>query len=147
MLVGDNAFPLKPHLVKPYPHRGLNDGQIIFNYRLSRARRVSENAFGILINRFRVLSHAIHLHPNTVTDVAESCLALHNFLRTERDVRYNSRDPTRETVNWPLERPVFYTGNNSAEKARRVRDELRMFFWNEGQVPFQWAHIEADGRV
>lgn len=50
-IVGDDAFPLKEWLMKPYPKRSLTREQRIFNYRLSRARLAVENAFGILAHR------------------------------------------------------------------------------------------------
>jgi hypothetical protein len=54
--VGDKAFPLKKYLLGPY--QGLsawNDESMqIYNYRLSRACRVIENAFGILTQIIRL---------------------------------------------------------------------------------------------
>lgn len=45
VIVGDEAFPLKSYLMKPYPSRNLDQNKRTFNYRLSRARRIVENVF------------------------------------------------------------------------------------------------------
>ena len=82
VIVADDAFPLKEYLLKPYSQVGLTKERRIFNYRLSRARRVVENAFGILANRFRIFMTPIGLAPEKVESITMACCALHNFLRS-----------------------------------------------------------------
>ncbi|XP_021709737.1 putative nuclease HARBI1 [Aedes aegypti] len=53
--VADDAFPLCKRIMKPYSSRGFTDEEKIFNYRLSRARRCIENAFGILCAKWACL--------------------------------------------------------------------------------------------
>nr|CAH7721904.1 unnamed protein product [Callosobruchus chinensis]CAH7741594.1 unnamed protein product [Callosobruchus chinensis] len=50
VIVGDEAFPLLRNVMRPYPGAltGNNQENRIYNYRHCRARRVSENAFGIM---------------------------------------------------------------------------------------------------
>jgi hypothetical protein len=54
VIVGDEAFPLKTYFTRSYPGRQSsgNDFMTYFNNRLSRARRVSENAFWYLSLRY-----------------------------------------------------------------------------------------------
>ena len=66
LFTGDDAFDLRIFMQKPYGHRAIALEERIFNYRLSRARRVVENAFGILSNRFQVLMSTMQHHPSTI---------------------------------------------------------------------------------
>ena len=66
VIVADEAFPLKPNIMRPYAGRGysvLPRFQQIFNYRLSRARRVVENAFGLITMRWRILANKMLIQP------------------------------------------------------------------------------------
>ena len=48
-LLRDEAFPLRPYLMRPYPGRAMHEeSHKVFNFRLSHARRVVENCFGEL---------------------------------------------------------------------------------------------------
>ena len=86
VFVGDDAFPLKKCLMKPYPRKNLSIQQIITNYRISRARRIVENAFGIATSRFRVFRRAINASVKTATEVTKAVVVLHNFLEESKIV-------------------------------------------------------------
>ena len=83
VIVADDAFPLKENLMKPYSRCSLNISTRIFNYRLSRARRIVENAFGILANRFRLFMTPIALDLGKVERIVIAACCLHNFLQQE----------------------------------------------------------------
>ena len=80
--VADEAFLLSTICMKPYTHKNLLESYILFNYRLSCVRKTSENAFGILSNRFITFCSKICLKPQTVTKMLmASCF--HNLLKTK----------------------------------------------------------------
>ena len=70
--IGDDAFALRDTMMKPYSLRGLDNEERIFKYKISRARRVVENAFGILANRFQVLLTTMQHHPPLMHRPAQS---------------------------------------------------------------------------
>lgn len=71
-IVGDEIFALKPWLMRPYPGRNISEERSIFNYRLSRARRVIENCFGILVARWRIFRSPIQASVETIVQITQA---------------------------------------------------------------------------
>ena len=155
---GDDAFPLEVNIMKPYSQRNLSEEKRIFNYRVSRGRRISENVFGIFASRFRVFTSAMCVKPESAVKIALSAIALHNFLRVRAPGRYMyipTESVDRESSSgvitegaWRCEitDSSFACVPNSRKgrqprKAEQMRDQLCQYFTGPGQVPWQWNVI------
>lgn len=158
--VADDAFPLKTYILKPYSQRNLSQQRRIFNYRLSRARRIVENAFGILASRFRVFLQPIALDPRKVESIVLACCTLHNFLRTKITANaiytppayMDQENPLTGEIQpgeWrngpcpqglvPIERPAR---GRAPTEAKDARDFLCEYFNSaDGAVLWQWKMI------
>ncbi|XP_013875762.1 uncharacterized protein LOC106525917 isoform X2 [Austrofundulus limnaeus] len=143
-------------MMKPYSLHQVDYQQRVFNYRLSRGRRVVENGFGLLANRWRVLLTTIMLSADKVQKVALACVCLHNYLCEIQSDTYappaltDSEDGEHRFVEgtWRLDglgamlplqpgRPC-----NSSMAARQTRDKLKSYFvTSAGKVPWQDNYI------
>ena len=56
----------------------------MYNYRLTRARRMVECAFGIVCNKWRTFHRAIDVRPDFSHVTVKPCCILHSFVR-QRD--------------------------------------------------------------
>ena len=86
--MADDIFGFKTYLMKPYPGSNLTESQKVFNYRLSRCRRVIENAFGILSARWRIFRRPIKAKPCNVDSIVKACVCLHNYLQLTDNAHY-----------------------------------------------------------
>ena len=150
--VGDDAFSLSQNLMKPYPNRGQTEEQRVMNYRFSRARRVSENAFGILSSKFRVFHSTLCVKPDNATIIVHAALALHNFLLhrcpnvytpsgymdTENDEGDIVDEDWRQSDEPCSIRDITIPGCNHTRNASAIRDCLCEYVNGPGQVPWQW---------
>ena len=78
-LVGDEIFPLKTWLMRPYPVQ-LSQKEIILHYRLSRARRVIQNTFGILAGRCWIYHSPFIVSIENAESYVLVIILLHNYL-------------------------------------------------------------------
>ena len=154
-LVGDDAFPLQPWLLKPYPVRLLNRPQRIFNYRLSRARRIVENGFGILANRWRCMLTTMHQEPQNATTIVKACITLHNVIRKRQpQMDANEVDrvgvegdiiPGRWRQGMQLHDNRNIVGNQVMQAAKRQRNYL-CDYYNSRQHALPWQDRVIDAR-
>ena len=80
-LLGDEVFPLKKWLMRPYLGLDADEEERVYNYRHSRGRRVIENTFGIVTSRWRIFQKPIRATVSNLEKYTMACLALHNYLR------------------------------------------------------------------
>ncbi|KAK8759055.1 hypothetical protein V5799_003314 [Amblyomma americanum] len=141
VLVGDDAFPLSQNLMKPFSGTQLSSEQKVFNYRLSRARRVSENAFGILAHRFRFLLTTVHAKPEKVTIMVEAACVIHNILKGHHLER-------PESINTGENPQAFFAlqpcRSRPSSLAAAVRERLCDYFNGDGAVSWQNTRAGVD---
>ena len=85
LILGDAAFPLQPWLMKPCTNANPTLQQRYYNYRLSRARMVTEGAFGQLKGRWRVLLRRCECSQENTKKAALACVVLHNICLEKED--------------------------------------------------------------
>lgn len=169
VIVGDEAFPLMTHVMRPYPGSGtqiLSPEVRIYNYKLSRARRVIENTFGIMVSRWRILRRSIIGKTETVENIVKAITCLHNFLQIrsnqQRDQKKQHYCPpnyvdrenlnTGEIINgeWrsdtnnSMQDVGQLTSNMYTREAAHIRDNLKNYFYTVGSVPWQWTVCDVD---
>ncbi|XP_037570302.2 uncharacterized protein LOC119450898 [Dermacentor silvarum] len=85
VILCDQAFPLTEHLMKPFANPRDGTAERVFNYNLSRTRRIVENAFGRMKARFRFVAKRIECRlPNSKRAIRAAC-TLHNICEDFRD--------------------------------------------------------------
>ena len=138
--VGDEAFPLLPNLMRPYPGKANSRHQLIFNKRLSRARRMVESSFGILAVRWRMFHTSICLGPALLSKVVKACCILHNIIQTESTpakIKYVRDRARRETTSFHDLRPVAH---RMRRDALATRDAYATYFTDIASLPW---HLQA----
>lgn len=140
VFVGDEAFPLEHHLMRPFPKRALTNEKRIYNYRLSRARRQVECTFGITSSMWRILLKPIEVQPNFACDIVKAVCVLHNFILNNEQHRLLSPERTeeRDKRTTTLTMPDVRCNRRPTDGAMEVRNRFMNYFVSPlGAVPWQ----------
>ena len=164
-LVGDEIFPLKDWLMRPFPGKkgGLDESHHVFNYRLSRARRVIENTFGILVARWRIFRGFIRASPENIENYVLAALSLHNYLRQTDNAGYcptgfiDSENSTGQIKEGEWRAIVAGDGafnplqkrhnTRSTNTAIAIRNALKDYLNGVGAVPWQFKHVRRTNDI
>ena len=130
VFVGDEAFPLRVDLMRPFPQSQLNFARRIFNYRLSRARRVVECAFGRLAAMWRILSRPLQCSVDLAVKIISAGCVLHNYTLKENHVFIAEGQGQLQDVGTTFSR-------NPTTIAAEARAMYTEYFNGAGAVPWQ----------
>lgn len=156
VFLGDEAFALQKHILRPFSQSELTYKKRIFNYRLSRARNVVENTFGLITARFRILHTAITVQPENAKDIIIAICVLHNFLCRKSKSYFNRKTVDSENKithdikidgEWRNNAVELYgfekkKQTNVLVEAKQTRQEYLDFFNGNGSVTWQENMIE-----
>lgn len=132
VIVGDEGFALRTYLMRPYPKAGMtsNTRKQHFNAQLSRARRVVENAFGILAMKWRVFLRPIETNVSTADYIVKAACSLHNYIIMKNNNTERLANDQNEDVTEPMQAllPTHTTNRRSTNAAIEVREKFADYF-------------------
>lgn len=139
IIVGDEAFALSVHVMRPYARRDLSYKKRIYNYRQCRARRLIECSFGILSNKFRIYHRPMNVKMDLAVSIVKTTCVLHNYIRKRDGYVVNHTFKSSGLVDLPrdLRRP-----NEGRSSSYAIRDIFTDYFISdEGKVSWQDRYI------
>lgn len=141
VFVADEEFPLRRNMMRPFPGHNLSPEQRVFNYRLSRARRMVECAFGILDSQWRLYRRVLGVSPEVAEVVVKATCILHNFILWQSA---DEEDPSSTALctepSAGMQGITQVGSNNASKEALAVREKFATYFSSSaGEV--SWQHV------
>jgi hypothetical protein len=140
--VADEAFPFKINLIKFYRRRMLTNKRRMFNYRLSRARKSIEYAFGILNTKFNIFERPICCKEEAVNLLIKTSVVLHNFIRSRERLFCEGAEMCAVNKSSHLTLNYYYYGRQKLLRAQHLRNQLADYFLKPADaVSSKWSYF------
>ncbi len=136
-LVGDCAYPLMSYLLKPFPKKeGMSKRKKLYNKSLSGCRHTIERAFGLLKNKWKILTFPWTHDPHKLTLVTGACCVLHNFCLV-----HGGAADVHDFVP-PSEGNTAVSHESDAAKQKNAEEEFVM----TSTLAIKWHGVGLDGK-
>lgn len=162
--IGDGGFKLSKNLLTLFnrPQSSNNYQKRIYNYRLSRTRRVIENVFGVISQRFRVLSKVMTVSPETAKLVVGAVCVLHNLLNQRNQRKYHLENIVEESETEVSDTESYGTedeyseietedsdtgsygtenGCSETENEQVTQEQFVRYFFEKNPIEIQWKMV------
>lgn len=136
--IGDEAFSLSPDVMRPFSGKVLTEKKRIFNYRLSRARRNVESAFGLLSSKWKIFQKSINVNLDLAVLLIKTCCSLHNFVRERDGFSIQDVMSVEGFIEVRQDTPRATRTSQSIQARNRLAD---YFVSDVGSVPWQMNSI------
>lgn len=121
MILGDNAFPFRPYLMKRFSQARRTPEQRRFNNKHAQGRVVVEQTFGMLKMRFRELFRGSESQPANLKYAALAAITIHNIMAVQGEpIFVDNPDREAEGIIFLEEQQM----PNNHHLAIQVRDAL-----------------------
>jgi hypothetical protein len=126
--VADNAYTLSPTLLIPYLGQDKRDkSKDAFNFYLSQLRIRIEQAFGLLVTKWRIFKKPFEASFWWTTLLIEACFCLHKFCINERKVEVlniNTPNPESFTPSYAEHLDALEPGVSKSAKRNTVHEAI-----------------------
>lgn len=116
----------------------------IFNYRLPRARKSAECAFGTLTAKFKIFEGPMCCKEETVNSVIKASVVLHNLIIIREGIFCEGAE--NYALNQSSHHVLNYDDNDDDGRQRlltgqHLRNQLADYFLTRaGEIPSQWSY-------
>ena len=135
-MLADNAYTLSDTLLIPYSGVDKQDpSKDVFNFYLSQLCIRIEQAFGLLVSKWRIFKKPLEAKLFRVGHIVQACAWLHNFCINNREDMVPvilNRDPDTFTPNFEAFYPPEHTLLHARSRRATVREAIRAQLASDG---------------